>query len=194
MRTASVVKVMMLVAYLRQGEVRDRELRESERALLSPMIRRSDNTAASTIFSRLGREPIEELADDAGMKHFAYSSPVWGRCRTSARDQARLMRRFERYIPRRHEDFARRQLNSVVKSQRWGVAEAKPKGWGLYFKGGWGRGIDGTDLQVDHQVAFLDRREQRVSIVILIDSSPSQVYGNETLEGVARRLLRDLPR
>src|SRR6476659_5595326 len=39
--SASVLKAMLLVAYLRH--VGARPLRESERALLTPMIRRSDN-------------------------------------------------------------------------------------------------------------------------------------------------------
>jgi len=42
-RSASVVKAMLLVAYLRRADVRPRALRAGERALLDPMIRRSDN-------------------------------------------------------------------------------------------------------------------------------------------------------
>src|SRR3954454_24047649 len=43
--SASVFKAMVLVAYLRQRNVPHRDLRASDKALLDPMIRRSDNVA-----------------------------------------------------------------------------------------------------------------------------------------------------
>src|SRR4051794_21814039 len=47
--SASVVKAMLLVAYLRQSSVRHRDLRPTDRALLDPMIQRSDNIAATRV-------------------------------------------------------------------------------------------------------------------------------------------------
>jgi hypothetical protein len=44
----------------------------------------------------------------------------------------------------------------------------------------------------DHQVALLRRGRRRLSVAILVTSSPSHAYGNETLRGVAARLLRGL--
>jgi hypothetical protein len=81
-----------------------------------------------------------------------------------------------------------RLLNSIVPSQRWGIARARPPGWALYFKGGWGDG----DGDVDHQAALLQRGEQRVAVAIMTTANPSHAYGKETLRGVAVRLLRDL--
>ena len=66
----------------------------------------------------------------------------------------------------------------------------QPRGWALYFKGGWGAGTGA----VDHQVALLRRGHRRLSLAILTVGSPSHAYGTETLEGVARRLLRGLGR
>ena len=81
-----------------------------------------------------------------------------------------------------------RLLNRIVRSQRWGIARARPQGWALYFKGGWGDG----DGEVDHQVALLRRGGQRVAVAIMTTANPSHAYGKETLRGVAARLLRDL--
>ena len=53
--SASLVKAMLLVAYLNRREVRRRGLRPAERRLLGPMIRLSDNDAASAIYARVGR-------------------------------------------------------------------------------------------------------------------------------------------
>jgi hypothetical protein len=185
---ASTAKVMLLAAYLRQGSVRDRSLHESDRGLLGPMIRRSDNAAATRVRDIVGERAIRRLAHDADMRRFRYS-PSWGHCRTSAADQASFMYRFEDYLPDRHEGYARNLLASIVPSQRWGVARARPRGWKLYFKGGWGIGAN-----VNHQIAFLQRGDRRVALAILTESSSSRGYGEHTLEGVARRLLRGLPR
>src|SRR5215218_8517220 len=47
--SASVVKAMLLVAYLDRRGVRDRPLGPADHALLDPMIRRSDNVAATRV-------------------------------------------------------------------------------------------------------------------------------------------------
>ena len=186
---ASTFKVMLMVAYLRSAGVDDRGLRESDKDLLRPMIRKSDNEAATRVRDILGRRPIERLADRVGMKHFVWDD-IWGYCQTSARDQALFLRTLRRYVPARHWDFARRQLAHIVPSQRWGFGRAKPDGWKLYFKGGWG---SGTGL-VDHQVALLTREGRRLGVAVMTEGNPSHEYGKETLEEVAARLLRGLPR
>jgi hypothetical protein len=185
--SASVVKAMLLVAYLRRPEVRRRPLRADERALLGPMIRRSDNAAASQVCNIVGTGGLARLARRVHMRHFHATRP-WGLSTIDVADQTRFFLRIERYVPRRHRRYALRMLGSVVPSQRWGIARVRPRGWALYFKGGWGSGTG----WVDHQVALLRRGRRRVAVAILITSSPSHGYGNETLRGVAARLLRGL--
>jgi hypothetical protein len=186
---ASVFKVMLLATYLRQDSVRHRGLNSSDRSLLGPMIRRSDNVAATRVRDIVGRSAIERLARDAHMRDFHYEQ-VWGLSRTSARDQVRFMYRLRRYIPRRHWRYAKRLLSSIIPPQRWGIGKVRPRGWHLYFKGGWGSGTG----RVDHQVALLTRHRYRVAVAILTEFDPSHDYGKETLKGVAKRLLRGLPR
>jgi hypothetical protein len=184
---ASVFKAMLLVTYLRQA--RHRTLSEDDRSLLGPMIRRSDNEAATRVDDIVGRRAINRLARDAQMRDFDYHRTVWGLTRTSARDQALFFYKLERYVPDRHDAYARRLLASIVRSQRWGVARVRPDGWELFFKGGWGSATG----RVNHQAAFLERHQHRVALAILTEFSPRHAYGKETLKGVARRLLRGLP-
>jgi hypothetical protein len=186
--SASVLKAMLLVAYVRQHSVRKRPLRSSEKSLLRPMIRRSDNAAASAIFSRLGTARLRRLARRAHMRRFTPVAPVWGLSRIDAEDQARFFFRIDRLIPPRHRRYAMRLLEHITPSQRWGIGRVKPRGWRLYFKGGWG---SGSGL-VDHQVALLTRGSERVSLAILTYADGSHAYGKETLRGVAKRLLRGL--
>jgi hypothetical protein len=121
---ASVIKAMFMTAYLRRASVRSRRLRAEDRGLLGPMIKRSNNETASRIANILGPKRMYRLARDAGMRRFYYTRP-WGSSLITASDQARFFLRFERYIPRRHEDYARYLLSHVTPSQRWGIGELR---------------------------------------------------------------------
>ena len=184
---ASVFKVMLLAAYLRRASVRDRELRRADRDLLAPMIRWSDNATATRIRNIAGAAAINRLARDAEMRDFQLHD-TWGLSRSSPRDQAPFLFELERYIPSRHEAYARRLLSSIVKSQRWGIPKAAPSGWEAFFKGGWGSGTG----RVTHQVAFVESGERRIAVAIFSENSPSHGYGTDTVRGVAARLLRGL--
>jgi len=100
-RSASTVKTVLMMAYLRRREVRRRGLTGSEKGLLGAMIRRSDNGAVSTIRDRVGARAIIRLARRTGMTDFIYG-PIWGICRVSARGYARFMRLLPGPVPRRH--------------------------------------------------------------------------------------------
>jgi hypothetical protein len=129
------------------------------------------------------------LARDASMRRFYYTRP-WGSSLITASDQARFFFRLERYIPRRHEDYARYLLSHVTTSQRWGIGEIQKPNWRFFFKGGWGSGSGA----VCHQVAFIEREGNRISAAVMITGSPNHEYATNTLRGVFRRLFQDLPK
>jgi hypothetical protein len=189
-RSASLVKAMLLVAYLRRADVRRRPLRASERALLGPMIRVSDNRAADVVHARVGLPALSALARRAGMRHFL-PHPVWGGSTVAAADQARFFLRIDRLVPPRHRRYALGLFRGITRTQRWGIAQATPRGWRIAFKGGWGRGVT---RQVDHQAALLTRGRMRVAIAVLTADNPSDAYGTATVRGVAARVLRGLGR
>jgi Beta-lactamase enzyme family len=186
---ASVIKVMFLVAYLRSSDVKDRKLNESDRDLLAPMIKVSDNDSATRIADMLGPDDMNRLARRAGMQNFTYTRP-WGASRVTAVDQSRFMYTIENYIPKRHEGYARYLLSHVDPSQRWGIGEIRRPEWKFFFKGGWGSGTGA----VCHQVAFIQRDGERIAVSVMITNSPSHEYATATLKGVFDRLLKDLPR
>jgi len=183
---ASVFKVMLLVAYLRMRH--DRRLSGGDRALLAPMIRRSDSVAATSVRDIVGVRRIERLARVARMRDFRYAS-IWGLSQTSPCDQARFMYRLRRYIPGEHRRYAAHLLSRIVPSQRWGIGRVDTRGWRLYFKGGWGSGSG----RVDHQVALLKRGHEKLALAVFTQFDPDHAYGKRTLRGVFARLLRGLP-
>ena len=182
----SLMKPILLAAYLRRPDVRHRALRADERALLAPMIRSSDNEAANRVLAFVGLGGERSVARAVGMRDFTPFTR-WGESRTSARDQALLFWRFNHVVPRRHRAFARVLLRTIVPQQRWGIARARPRGWRLYFKGGWGG-------SVDHQAALLTRGHRQIALAITTTGSPNHAVATETLRGITARLLRGINR
>ena len=150
--------------------------------------RRSDNRAADAVHARVGLPALSALARRAGMAHFL-PHPVWGGSIVTADDQARFFLRIDRLAPPRHRAYAMGLLRGIVAGQRWGIAAARPGGWRIAFKGGWGKGVT---RQVDHQAALLTNAGLRVSIAVMTADNPSHGYGAATLQGVASRLLGGL--
>jgi hypothetical protein len=186
--SASVLKAMLLVAYLDQSSVAGRDLTSRDRALLDPMIEVSDNDAATEVRSIVGNSGLSALAHRVGMTSFEPAA-IWGESHITARDQTKFFLHIDSFIPSLHRAYALRLLASVTPSQRWGIGEVAPKGWKLYFKGGWG---SGTGL-IDHQVVLLVRGCARVSVAVLTMDDGSHAYGKDTLKGMFSRLLRGLP-
>lgn len=180
--SASLVKAMLLVAFLRQLDRVDQRLDAADRALLEPMIRSSDNDAASAIFARVGQEGLAELALQAGMTELT-TSPLWGETSISAADQARFFALLDQLLPRRFAHFARGLLLGIVPAQSWGIpAVARAGGYRVLFKGGWREDIL-------NQAARLEGARGAFSLAVLSDGNPSMAYGIETVEGVAAALV-----
>jgi hypothetical protein len=185
-RTASVMKVVMLATELRRR--RDAPVPARIRRDLEVMVRRSDDAAADRARARLGDAALERTARAAGMTRFRVGR-LWGETTFTARDGSRLAAALPRLLPARHRAYGLGLLQTVVPSQRWGIARAAPAGWTLHLKGGWGSGTGA----VNHQVALLTRAGcAPVALAVLTTDAPSHEHGKATLEGVARRLLRGL--
>jgi hypothetical protein len=187
--SASVVKAMLLVADLRQLAAEHRGL-DSSRSLLEPMIHVSDNNAATAIWERVRDPRLRTLARRAGMTDFSIQG-IWANAQISAADQAHYFFEMESLIPRRFRHFADHLLSHIAGYESWGIpAVARPRGWTVFFKGGWretGRG------QLVHQIARLQRPHERMAIAVMTDGDPSMGYGIKTIQGIARGLLRGRP-
>jgi hypothetical protein len=184
--SASVVKAMLLVSYLRQAAWGRLPLDRATLRKLTSMIVVSDNDAATDVYARIGGDPVlAALAETAGMRSFAIHG-YWSSAEITARDEAVLFSRLNRIVPRRYRALARRLLSSIVREQRWGIPHVA-RGWDVFFKGGWL-----PEGQLVHQVALLERGGTSLSLAVLTDGNPSEAYGRATIEGIAARLLRGL--
>jgi hypothetical protein len=188
--SASVIKAIFMVAYLDLPSVRNRPLNAYDFSLLIPMITQSDNNAATQVRDIVGAGPLYAVAAAAHMSAFFFDQgPIWGNSQIDARDQTKFFLNLDSFVAPLHRWYALHLLASITPSQRWGVGQVPPRGWKLYFKGGWGSGTGA----VDHQVALLVRGCARVSVAVMTLNDGTHQYGKDTLRGMFARLLRGLP-
>ncbi|MCW2967504.1 MAG: peptidoglycan glycosyltransferase [Solirubrobacteraceae bacterium] len=183
--SASVVKAMLLAAYLRHHH----HVPAGIRAILAPMIRVSDNGAAEAMYRIVGAAGLRDVGRAAGMRRLVTGVPLFDTGITAA-DQVRFFWNLNRVIPHRHLAYAESLLRSVVAWQSWGIpSAARPRGWRVFFKGGWRTGLT-------HQSALLLRTRRpraKLAISVLTTASPSMNYAEATIAGITRRLLRRYP-
>ncbi len=180
---ASVVKAMLLVAYLQ----RDPTPSPGMRSTLASMIQYSDNHAADTVYRIVGDSGLNRVAKRAGMTNFGPRG-WWSLTMITPGDQARFFYTMDRQIPPKARPFARKVLSHISTEQSWGVPKAaRPLKWTVFFKGGW-RPTDRGQLV--HQIARLERGKRKIAIAVMTDGNPSQGYGIATIRGVAARVLR----
>jgi hypothetical protein len=183
--SASVVKALLLAAELSRLQAEGAPLDPATEGTLRAMITYSDNDAADAVYYRVGDAGLNAVAARAGMESFTVAG-YWANAQITAEDMAWFFWRLDRVFSGPHSEFAKGLLGSVVPEQRWGIPAAAGDRWSIRFKGGW-RSTEVGELT--HQAAELRRGGERVSVAVLADGQPSQTYGQETVRGVADRLL-----
>ncbi len=182
--SASVVKVMFLTAYLQMLGAHRRALGAGDRALLYPMIHESNNDDASAVLAIVGGAAVARVAREAGMRDYAPGVGWWAFTQTSAADQVVFVSRLEHLIPARYYGYARYLMSTIEPEQSWGFPPVARPDWQVYFKTG---ALPSQGLFTE--VARLERGGVAFTAAVFTDGEPSQAYGEETIAGVASRLL-----
>ena len=187
-QTASVIKVMMLVAYLQMLEAHHRSLQAGDRALLYPMIHESNNEDASAVLARVGESAVERVAREAGMLDYRPGVGWWAFSQTSAADQARFFSQLEKLTPRRFYPYERGLMSTIEPEQSWGVPPVARPHWQVFFKTG---ALPSEGLF--NEVARLERPGVTFTVAVFTDGDPSMAYGEQTIEGIGAILLGHSP-
>ncbi len=186
--TASVIKVMFLTAYLQLLAAHHRSLTAGENALLYPMIHESNNEDASAVLAAVGEPAVERVAREAGMRDYVPGVGWWAYSQTSAADQVRFLAELPRLVPGRFYAYARGLMAGIEPSQSWGFPPVARPAWQVFFKTG-----ALPEEGLFNEVARLERTPVSFTVAVLTDGDPSMAYGEQTIEGVAARLLAHAP-
>ncbi|MCB0959482.1 MAG: serine hydrolase [Acidimicrobiales bacterium] len=138
--TASVLKIEIMAAVLLRAQRAGRTITASERALIGPMIRTSDDPSANALWRSVGATAgLAALERELGLDETRAASP-WGLTSTSAADRNELLRQLVlgQWGPfgASARATARSFLLDITPSQRWGITEGVPSGWSVAMKNG----------------------------------------------------------
>ena len=192
--TGSVVKAMLLVAYLRRLDALGQHYVDAySNSILYPMINVSDNDAATDCWSIVGNAGLYAVAKAAGMTDFSVDTTAswggqWGAALITAADQAKFFFEMDSLIPRAFVGYANFLLSTIAGYESWGIpAIARPLGYTVYFKAGW---RPSPDVFLVHQIARLVGHHHTFAIAVMTDGDPDMSYGIDTIQGVTAALLQ----
>jgi beta-lactamase class A len=139
--TASVVKIQIAAALLLQRQRAGRSPSPAERALMSNMIRNSDNAATSALYQRIGgATAVDRAGTQFGMTTTAAGrNSVWGQTTTTVGDQLRLLSALSGPGPLAPAAAAYLLdlMGHVRTDQTWGISAAAGSGQPVQLKNGW---------------------------------------------------------
>jgi hypothetical protein len=191
--TGSLVKAMLLVAYLRRLDAMGQHTVDpTSNSILYPMINVSDNNAATRCWSIVGNAGLYSVAHAAGMTDFSVDTSAswgseWGAALLSAADQARFFFEMDSLIPKEFVGYARNLLSTISAADTWGIPTvARPLGYQVFFKAGW---RPSPDIFLVHQAARLEGHGRTFSMAVMTDGDNGMGDGISKIEGTTRALL-----
>ncbi|MGE5288295.1 MAG: serine hydrolase [Micromonosporaceae bacterium] len=192
--SASVVKVTILGGMLRMALDQHRYLTQTEVNLSTAMIERSDNSAASALWNRVGRNRLQHFLNLAKMTHTGLGPDgYWGLTQITAADELTLLKLLtskNSVLDTPSRRYALNLMAHVISSQRWGVPAGTPKGVTVHVKNGWlPRTTHGWRI---HSIGSFSGGGRDYMIVVLTQDNATMAYGVRTIENVARIIHRDL--
>ncbi|WP_162786898.1 FG-GAP-like repeat-containing protein [Janibacter anophelis] len=191
--TASIVKVHIMAAVMMKAQDEGRSLSSWEKSQMSPMIRYSDNNAATALFNHIGgRSGLDRAAARLGMDA-THADPYnhWGLTSTTAADQAELMEHFARpsdALNQSNRYYGLSLMRSISSSQDWGVTSGPPSG-SVALKNGWLPRTDGWHV---NSIGWANVSTADYTIGVLTHHNPGNMSTEiATIEGVSRIIYRN---
>ncbi|MGW9078039.1 serine hydrolase [Streptomyces kronopolitis] len=194
--SASVVKVTVLGALLRQAEEAHRTLTPHEVDLTTDMITKSDNDATTALWRQVRPSGIQHFLSLAAMRDTVPGKDgAWGLTQITAHDQLTLMRLLTTDTPvlsAHSRGYALDLMHRVEADQRWGAPAGAPAGTDVHVKNGWlPRDKGGWRV---HSVGAFTGSGRDYGMAVLSTGSHTMDYGVDTIENAARVVHRDLAR
>ena len=191
--SASVVKAIILAALLRWHQETGRPLSATEKERARLMITQSDNAAATALWDEVGMSRLRHFLDLAKMGQTQLGQHgYWGLTQITAHDEMLLLELLATANPvltASSRSYELGLMARVISGQRWGTPAGAPAGITVHVKNGWLP--DDTGWHINSIGAFTGKNKDYL-IAVLTDDDPSELYGINTIERVARQVHGDL--
>ena len=201
--TASIVKVEIMGAALEEAQGQGHPLPETEASLMPSMIENSDNASATSLLADIGGpQALARFDRSVGMTQTTPSSlalipgtslPGWGLTTTSALDEVALVSKFaypNAALSTASRDYGLNLMEQVESDQDWGITAGVPPGTTVALKNGW-LPVGPNDWQVN-SIGWVDGVGHNYVLAVLTTGSPTEGYGIDTTEAVARSVFAQL--
>jgi beta-lactamase class A len=191
--SASVVKVIILGALLRELQARHQPLTAGQVTLARAMITESDNNAATALWDEVGRTGLQRFLGAARMIHTQLGpDDYWGVTEVDAHDEMVLLRLLvtqNQVLDRSSRAYALKLMAEVIPSQRWGVPAGAPSNVTVHVKNGW---LPDPTLWDINSIGDFTHHGGAYSIAILTRDNPTMGYGVGTIERIASPINQEL--
>jgi hypothetical protein len=183
--TASTLKVDILATLLVQAQAAGRPLTAEEQSLAVPMIEESLDSAADTLWTRLGPDAVGAFEREAGMTSTVPATDgVWGTTTTTALDRLAMIRTLVEPNPLLTDAsraYVLDLMENITPTQDWGATGGVPPGNTVALKNGFAV-IDGWQINTTGWVSGAGRD---YLIAVLTNGNVSEQYGIDTVNGVS---------
>ena len=190
--TASTLKVDILATLLTQAQAAGRQLTPEEQSLAVPMIEDSLDSAADTLWTRLGPGAVGAFERAAGMTSTVPATDgVWGATSTTALDRLAMIRTVVEpngLLTDASRAYVLDLMEHVTPSQDWGATGGVPPGVSVALKNGFAMS---TGWQIN-TTGWVNGAGRNYLIAVLTNGNASEQYGIDTVNGVSALVWRAL--
>jgi len=191
--SASVVKTIILAALLRWHQETGTPLSATEQYEATLMITQSDNDAATYLWDEVGMARLQHFLNLARMSETELGQDgYWGLTQITAHDEMLLLRLLtapNTVLSSSSRSYELGLMAKVISSQRWGTPAGAPSYVTVHVKNGWLP--DDTGWHINSTGAFTGNGRNYM-MVVLTDDNPTEDYGIDTIQAVARLVHRDI--
>lgn len=201
-RSASIIKAAILLAFLDAKKGNPASLTEKERADAEAMIRRSDNNATTRFWKALGGGRVMDWMHRACGTRDARVAPEnsawWGYSLVTTADMATILAgaAAHRLVTPVACDYLLSEMRQVDPTQRWGVPEGSPTPARVAVKNGW-YGEEDEKVWRIHSLGVVpvgdDPNRLVVAILTRYPFALGMKYGQDTCRLVATEIIRNFP-
>ncbi len=190
--TASTLKVDILATLLTQAQAQGRGLTAAEQSLAVPMIEDSLDSAANTLWSRLGPGPVGAFERAAGMTQTVPATDgIWGTTTTTAVDRLTMIRTVvspNGLLSDASRAYILNLMEHINPTQDWGATGGVPPGVTVALKNGFAV-IDGWQINT---TGWVDGQGRNYLIGVLSDQNRTESYGIDTVSTISGIVWRSL--